>query len=40
VRAQEAGAADFLAKPFEAGELMDTVRRVLEHMPAVKEEGA
>jgi two-component system response regulator FlrC len=40
VRAQEAGAADFLAKPFEAGELMDTVRRVLEDTPAAKEEGA
>jgi DNA-binding NtrC family response regulator len=40
VRAQEAGAADFLAKPFEAGELMDTVRRVLEDTVAVKEEGA
>jgi DNA-binding NtrC family response regulator len=29
VRAHDAGAADFLAKPFEARELMDTVRRVL-----------
>jgi two-component system response regulator FlrC len=40
VRAQEAGAADFLAKPFDAEELMDTVRRVLEHAPATKEEKA
>lgn len=30
VRAREAGAADFLAKPFEAQELMDTVRRAVE----------
>jgi len=39
VRAQEVGAADFLAKPFEAGELMDIVRRVLGRTPATKEEG-
>jgi DNA-binding NtrC family response regulator len=29
IRAREAGAAGFLAKPFEAAELMDSVRRVL-----------
>jgi DNA-binding NtrC family response regulator len=28
-RAAEAGAADFMAKPFEAKELVDTVRRAL-----------
>ena len=28
-RAQEAGAADFLAKPFEAAELLEVVRRAL-----------
>jgi DNA-binding NtrC family response regulator len=32
-RARQMGAADFLAKPFEARELMDTVRRALEHRP-------
>jgi DNA-binding NtrC family response regulator len=29
-RAAEAGAADFMAKPFEAKELVDTVRRALD----------
>jgi DNA-binding NtrC family response regulator len=38
VRAREAG-ADFLAKPFEAGELMDTVRRAVAGRTAAKEEG-
>lgn len=33
-RAQEAGAADFLAKPFEAQELLDVVRRALAIAPA------
>ena len=37
-RAQEAGAAGFLAKPFEARELMDAVRGALAGQPA-KEEG-
>jgi DNA-binding NtrC family response regulator len=37
-RAQEAGAAGFLAKPFEAGELIDAVRAALGSQPA-KEEG-
>ena len=40
VRAREAGAADFLAKPFEAGELMESVRRALAGRSATKEEGA
>ena len=40
VRAREAGAADFLAKPFEAGELMDSVRRALAGRSVTKEEGA
>jgi two-component system response regulator FlrC len=40
VRAREAGAADFLAKPFEAKELTDTVWRVLEDASGAKEEGA
>jgi DNA-binding NtrC family response regulator len=29
LRARDAGAIDFLAKPFEAGELLDVVRRAL-----------
>jgi two-component system, NtrC family, nitrogen regulation response regulator NtrX len=29
LRARDAGAIDFLAKPFEAGELLEVVRRVL-----------
>ena len=37
-RAQQAGAAGFLAKPFEARELMDAVRGALGDRPA-KEEG-
>jgi len=39
-RAREAGAADFLAKPFEARELTDSVRRALGGQPPRKEEGA
>jgi DNA-binding NtrC family response regulator len=39
-RAEAAGAAGFLAKPFEASELMDCVRRVLASRPAAKEERA
>jgi DNA-binding NtrC family response regulator len=31
--------ADFLAKPFEAGELMDAVRRALARRPGAAEEG-
>ena len=37
-RAREAGAAGFLAKPFEASELIDAVRAALAGQPA-KEEG-
>jgi len=37
-RAREAGAAGFLAKPFEADELIDAVRAALAGQPA-KEEG-
>jgi two-component system OmpR family response regulator len=37
VRAREQGAADFLAKPFDAGELMDSVRRALDEEAAGKE---
>lgn len=37
-RAQQAGAAGFLAKPFEARELMDAVQGALAGRPA-KEEG-
>ncbi len=40
VRAREAGAAAFLAKPFEARELMECVRRALTERAATKEEGA
>ena len=36
-RAQEAGAVDFLAKPFEARELMDCVQRALANPSASKE---
>lgn len=39
-RAREAGAADFLAKPFEAGELMDSVGRALGGRAAAKEGAA
>jgi DNA-binding NtrC family response regulator len=37
VRAQEVGAAAFLAKPFEAKELMDCVGRALADRAATKE---
>jgi len=40
VRAREAGAADFLAKPFDAPELMASVRRALGARPAAQEEGS
>ena len=40
VRAREAGAAAFLAKPFEARELVDCVRRALARAAPVKEENA
>jgi DNA-binding NtrC family response regulator len=36
-RAEEAGAADFLAKPFEVDELLDVVRRVLAVGAAAEE---
>jgi DNA-binding NtrC family response regulator len=36
--AEEAGAAWFVAKPFEAAELLDVVRRVLAHRGAAAEE--
>jgi DNA-binding NtrC family response regulator len=39
VRAREAGAAAFLAKPFEARELMQCVERVLACRGAAKEEA-
>jgi DNA-binding NtrC family response regulator len=39
-RAAAAGAAAFLAKPFEASELMDCVRRALAGRPAAEEERA
>jgi DNA-binding NtrC family response regulator len=38
-RAEEAGAAGFLAKPFEAHELMDAVRRALAPASAKEEEA-
>ncbi len=38
-RAQVAGAAGFLAKPFEASELMDSVRQALAPGAPAKEEG-
>jgi DNA-binding NtrC family response regulator len=39
-RAREAGAADFLAKPFEAKELMDAVRGALGRPRGAAEESA
>jgi DNA-binding NtrC family response regulator len=39
-RAREAGAADFLAKPFEAKELVDAVRRALGRRGGPEEERA
>jgi FixJ family two-component response regulator len=36
-RAHDAGAADFLAKPFEVGELLDVVRRALAVGAAAEE---
>jgi DNA-binding NtrC family response regulator len=39
-RAREAGAAAFLAKPFEARELIDCVRRALAGKATTKEEEA
>ena len=39
-RARDAGAAAFLAKPFEARELLDCVQRALGGRAAAKEEGA
>jgi len=39
-RALEGGAVDFLAKPFEAQELMQSVQRALGGGPATQEEGA
>jgi DNA-binding NtrC family response regulator len=38
--ALEGGAVDFLAKPFEAKELMESVLRALARRPAKQEEGA
>jgi len=38
--ALEAGAVDFLAKPFEAKELMESVQRALAGRPATQEEEA
>jgi DNA-binding NtrC family response regulator len=40
VRARDAGAAAFLAKPFEANELMDCVRRALTRHVAAGEDPA
>jgi two-component system chemotaxis response regulator CheY len=39
IRAQEAGAAAFLAKPFEARELIECVRHALAGEAAIKEDG-
>jgi len=39
-RAREAGAAGFLAKPFDAGELMQCVRQALAKRGAGKEDSA
>jgi len=39
-RARDAGAADFLAKPFDAKELLDTVRRALTCSGSTKEGNA
>jgi DNA-binding NtrC family response regulator len=39
-RAREAGAADFLAKPFDAKELVDTVRRALGYPGGAEEVSA
>jgi DNA-binding NtrC family response regulator len=39
IRAREAGAAAFLAKPFEASELVECVRRALGERPEPREEG-
>jgi DNA-binding NtrC family response regulator len=36
-RARDAGAADFLAKPFDATELVDTIRRALGRPAGVEE---
>lgn len=38
-RAREAGATDFLAKPFEAAELMESVRGALAAAPAAREDN-
>ena len=39
-RAREVGAAAFLAKPFEASELVECVRQALGNEPVTQEEGA
>jgi DNA-binding NtrC family response regulator len=39
MRAHEAGAAAFLAKPFEASELVECVRRALGERSVTQEEG-
>ena len=39
-RAREAGAVDFLAKPFEAAELIDSVRRALDRRSSTQEESS
>jgi FixJ family two-component response regulator len=38
-RSREAGATDFLAKPFDATELLEVVRRVLGQTDVTGEEG-